>query len=93
VIRRFRPEALLLHLCVPLRPLEEMPSCLFACVSVSHHDVSHLVVLLEHLHHPLKERLRERIVDDISGVVPHHFGHVVIHDVTRHAFKPQEVFA
>jgi hypothetical protein len=52
---RFRSEALFLHLCLPLDPMEEMPICLLSRISVRYRDVPHFIVLLKHLHHPLKE--------------------------------------
>jgi len=78
---------------LPLRPFEEVPCRLLARILVGHDDVPHLVVLLEHLHHALKERLRKRGVDHIGRVVPHHLGHFLVHDVACHPFEAKEILA
>ncbi len=40
-----------------------MSRSLFACIPIGHDNVPHLAVLLKHLNHALKERLRKRVVD------------------------------
>lgn len=76
-----------------LGSLEEMPGGLLAGILVGHHHTAHLVVLLEHADHPLKERLRERVINHVGRVVAHHFLHVIIHNVPVDLFEPQKVFA
>lgn len=61
------------------------------CIPVCHHDAAHLVVLLEHPDHALKEGLRERVVNDVGGIVPHHVEHVVIQDFAVDPLEAQEV--